>query len=62
MVDVELTDRLEAVKIKIQRGEGFPPGDQRFIDGDRQMEDENTLGDYGVTFGALVQMVLLVRR
>jgi hypothetical protein len=61
IIEVDLTDRIGAVKSRVQHREGTPRDQQRLIYGDRQMEDENNLADYGVAFGAVVRMVLRLR-
>jgi ubiquitin C len=61
VIAVELTDRIEDVKTKIQDKEGIPPDQQRLIYKGGQLEDGNTLGDHAVPFGAVVHFVLRLR-
>jgi ubiquitin C len=57
-IQVELTDRIEDLKTKIQDQEFIPPDQQRLVYGGQTLEDGNTLGDYLIPFGAQLGLVM----
>ncbi|CAM9853115.1 unnamed protein product, partial [Heterosigma akashiwo] len=52
---------VEGLKCKIQDKEGIPPDQQRLIFAGGQLENERTLGDYGVLAGSVFHLVLRLR-
>lgn len=52
---------VEEVKSLIAAKEGIPPDEQRLIYGSHQLEDGRTLGDYKITTGVTVHLVLRLR-
>ncbi len=58
---VDASDRVEQLKVMIQDREGIPPDQQRLIFTGKQMEDERTLGDYNVSAGAKIILILRLR-
>jgi ubiquitin C len=60
-IEVEATDPVKDVRVKIQNREGIPPDHQRLIFAGRQLEDGRTLGHYDVQKGSTIHLVLRVR-
>ncbi len=60
-VDVNEDDTVETLKQRINEKEGIPVDQQRLIFGGKQISEERTMSDYGVTNGATMHLVLRLR-
>jgi ubiquitin C len=58
-LDVESSDLIENLRIKIQDEEGTPASHQRLIFSGKQLEDGRILGDYGVKNQSLIILIII---
>lgn len=60
-LDIEMNYKVSQIKEKVEEKEGIPPVQQRLIHGGKQMTDEKTAADYGLSAGETLHLVLALR-
>ncbi|GMG26007.1 unnamed protein product [Ambrosiozyma monospora] len=60
-IDVDLEDKVIQLKEIVEVKEGIPPIQQKFLFAGRQLDDDKTLGSYGIVAGSDLHLVLALR-
>ena len=60
-LDVQDGESIDSIKKKIQDKEGIPSDQMRLVFNGKQLEDQNTIQDYGIDSDSTVHLVLRLR-
>ena len=60
-LSVNSNDTVNEIKQKIQQKEGIPLEQQRLVFNGKQLEDGNTIADYGIQADSSIHLVLRLR-
>ena len=60
-IEVNLTESVLALKVKVQDKEGIPADEQRLVYCDKDLRDHQPLGEYGVKSDSTISLRLRVR-
>jgi len=61
-LDIDPNDRITRIKEKFEEQSGVPPAQQRLIFAGRQVSDEKTVHECNIIAGAVLHLVLALRR
>ena len=60
-LDVSDSDKIDSIKQKIFEKEGIPVDQMRLVFNGKQLEDNNTISDYGIESDSTIHLVLRLR-
>ncbi|ESW98486.1 hypothetical protein HPODL_05246 [Ogataea parapolymorpha DL-1] len=60
-IDVDLHDKVSDLKETIEVKEGIPPHQQKFLFSGKQLDDDKTLEECGISAGSDLHLVLSLR-
>ncbi|KAF7265168.1 hypothetical protein GWI33_021361 [Rhynchophorus ferrugineus] len=61
MIDVEPSDKILALKEKLEEKEGIPPQQQRLVFQGKQLKDDKTISSYKLKAGTVLHLVVALR-
>lgn len=61
LIDVEPSDKILAIKEKLEEKEGIPPEQQRLIHQGKQLKDDRTIDSYKLKGGTILHLVVALR-
>jgi hypothetical protein len=60
-MSVDTNDLVSSLRSKVEAATGMPQDQQRFIFGTKQLDDDYTLGSYGIKNGSKLKVVIRLR-
>jgi hypothetical protein len=60
-IEVEPTDKIEDVKVKLQKQSGYPSKEQTLTYEGKSLLDGHTISEYSIQNDATLQLIILIR-
>jgi len=60
-IDIEVSDKIERIKERVEEKEGIPPAQQRLIFSGKQLNDDKKVQEYRIMAGSVLHLVLALR-